>query len=344
MTSEIGSHSLFFELQNFEIKSLFIRSEVLKGNYLGDPSERRHALLIPKSKAPTSGWAVIWHLSGLGSNGPRALNYQPLEPNWPQRIDRGVSKGRWPAAVHVFVDAVTSLGGSQFINSAWTGRYEDHLLQEALPALRRYLGTELSSAQVLVTGGSSGGYGALHLGSLHPDHFPYVAASAPDSAFEASLLPDLFAASSEVARWGDVPGAIEAFRGGKIKRNSNYFKILNALAMATCYSSAEDPAPSLPLDLHTGVLREEVWRRWKSHDPVEFIPRRIEGMRRLKGLYLDVGTSDQFFLYFGCRQLDNCLKNSHITYTYREFQGGHFDLDERRPEILDWFFEQVGKT
>src|SRR5690606_14492931 len=101
---------------------------------------------------------------------------------------------------------------------------------------------------------------------------------------------------------------------------------------------------SLPMDLVTGAVDSDLWKAWKKHDPVEFIPQRIEGVRSLKGLYLDVGIWDQFFLYFGCRQLDKCLKSSHIAYTYREFSGDHFDLSSRRPEILDWFFEQVGRT
>src|SRR5690606_10682358 len=139
---------------------------------------------------------------------------------------------------------------------------------------------------------------------------PYVAASAPDSAFEASLMPDLYAACPEVSKWGGVPGAIEAFRAGKIKKKGSYFKVLNALAMATCYSPAQGKAPSLPMDRVTGAVDSDLWKAWKKHDPVEFIPQRIEGVRSLKGLYLDVGIWDQFFLYFGCRQLDKCLKSS----------------------------------
>lgn len=336
-----SQHSLLYDLEKFQVDSLTLTSRALEGNYLGDSVERRHILLKPLDSAPDEGWPVVWHLSGLGSNGPKQFNYQPMGKSWVQRIDEGVAQGRWPQAVHVFLDGLTSLGGGQFKNSPWAGNYEDHLVREVAPALKKGLGQSLHPKNWLVTGGSSGGYGALNLASLHPDLFPFAAASAPDSGFEISLLPDIRAAAPLIAARGGVVPALEAFRRGEFEKNRSYFQLLNTLAMATCYSPPGEAGPQLPVDLHTGELEPEAWQHWLQQDPVEFLPRRGDNLRHLEGLYIDVGTEDQFFLYFGCRQLDKWLKSTHIAYTYREFRGNHFDISERRPEILDWFFGKI---
>ena len=60
---------------------------------------------------------------------------QPFEPNMIERIDALFASGECPDAIIVFVDAWTSFGGSQFLNSTGTGRYLDYLCDE-LPAFR----------------------------------------------------------------------------------------------------------------------------------------------------------------------------------------------------------------
>jgi putative tributyrin esterase len=68
------------------------------------------------------------------------------------------------------------------------GRYEDALLQDLLPAIRRRV--PIDTTRMGVAGLSMGGYGALALGLRHPDHFRFI------GALSASLdvpfgIPDL---------------------------------------------------------------------------------------------------------------------------------------------------------
>ena len=61
------------------------------------------------------------------------LARKPFEPLFVERLDAMFAAGDCPDAVVVFVDAWTSLGGSQFLNSTATGNYMDYLCDEVVP-------------------------------------------------------------------------------------------------------------------------------------------------------------------------------------------------------------------
>ena len=56
-----------------------------------------------------------------------------------ERLDAMFAAGDCPDAIVVFVDAWTSYGGSQFLNSTSTGRYLDYLCDEVVAVRRRAL-------------------------------------------------------------------------------------------------------------------------------------------------------------------------------------------------------------
>ena len=105
-------------------------------------------------------------------------------------VDQGVAAKKYPKAIHVFVEASTYWGGSQFINSPGSGQYGDYLLKDLYPAVREHFSISDDPKKLCVMGGSSGGYGALALISEKESPFGLALAVAPDSFFDASLLPD----------------------------------------------------------------------------------------------------------------------------------------------------------
>ena len=60
-------------------------------------------------------------------------NRTPFEPSMLERLDAMFASGACPPALVVFVDAWTSYGGSQFLNSSSTGPYMDYLCDEVVP-------------------------------------------------------------------------------------------------------------------------------------------------------------------------------------------------------------------
>jgi S-formylglutathione hydrolase FrmB len=277
-------------------------------------------------------------LAGFTGNAPFYLNGKFNEANAVQVIDQALTRGEAPEALYVFVDALTSWGGSQFINSTATGAYEDYLMTELIPAVKNKYTVHKSPEHWCITGGSSGGYGALQLGSSHPHVFGKVAAIAPDSFFEASLLPDLYQALPLWSKYQESGlKALEELRNGRLMKNKNWHSLINAFGMAACYAPKGSHGDfEFPLDAKTGQKKPEIWKRYLEKDPLTFLPQRIPALKSLSGIYLDVGNRDNFHLQYGVRQIVNILKKENIDHEVVEFDGTHFDISERRIEVWKW--------
>jgi S-formylglutathione hydrolase FrmB len=70
----------------------------------------------------------------------------------------------------VYVDAWTSYGGSQFVDSPGTGRYHSYLCDEILPWVDARYRTLPGAAHRAIMGHSSGGFGAMITPMLRPGH------------------------------------------------------------------------------------------------------------------------------------------------------------------------------
>ena len=116
-------------------------------------------------------------------------NRSAFRPSTPERIDRLFAEEGCPPAVVVFVDAWTSYGGSQFIDSPGTGRYGEYLCDEVVSFVDARYRTLAEAAHRGITGKSSGGYGAMVVPMLRPDVFGGLATHAGDALFELCYLP-----------------------------------------------------------------------------------------------------------------------------------------------------------
>ncbi|QLY26921.1 esterase family protein [Bdellovibrio sp. KM01] len=323
-----------YEVHNFQIETLQIRSQCLKDNPLNDSATRFNPLLLPKNKGP---WPVVLVLGGFSGNAPFYFNAKFNEQNTIQVIDQACSRGEAPEALYVFVDALTTWGGAQFLNSSAVGNYQDYIMTEIVPALSHYPVSK-DPKEWCVMGGSSGGYGALQLASLFPETFGLCAAIAPDSFFDASIINDLYQALPVWEKYGQSGlRVLEELRNGKLTKFRNWHSLLNAFGMSACYSPKGSSGDfHFPLDPRTGNKIVEIWEHWLEKDPVHFLPKRRDALRKLHALYLDVGTKDNFHLQYGARQISAVLTGMGIAHDYVEFDGNHFDIGERRPEVWKW--------
>lgn len=328
-----------YRLQHFDIQTLEITSRALSQNPLQDPRTRFNPLLVPKTEGP---YPVVFVLAGFTGNAPFYLNAKFGEANFVQTLDQAVSRGSAPEALYVFVDALTSWGGSQFINSPASGRYEDYIIKELVPALKSEFDCSSQTQDWAVMGGSSGGYGALHLGSAHPDIFGHIGAIAPDSFFEASLLPDIYQALPLWEQYkGHSPAAFADLKNGKLRKQKNWHSLLNAFGMASCYGGNADGSFSLPVDSFSGKILADKWSQWKQHDPLEFLEKRRQQVAKLSSVCLFVGQKDNFHLQLGSRQIYGLLQNiSGPALRYEEFDGTHFDIGEYRIHVWEWLASQ----
>ncbi|HVK61910.1 MAG TPA: alpha/beta hydrolase-fold protein [Bdellovibrionales bacterium] len=339
-SKRILSGLVVHSLQSFEIRTLIVDSLVLRENPLGDKAERRSPVLVPFEAAPRGGWPVVLVLSGFTGNGAKAFNTKFAEESWPETLDKLVYEGSAPKAVYVFVDAMTFWGGSQFIDSDGLGRYATYITDELVPEIRAGFSVAESADSWAIMGGSSGGYGALHLTSLRPDIFGWCLAIAPDSFFDASLLNEIRTALPLIAKIGGVAAVRRELEDGKLLRRKDWHVIVNAIAMGLAYAGDRSGTIRWPIDAETGIVRQDIWAEWLEWDPMFFLRARSTGVKKLAGVYLDVGTRDQFHLQYGTRLIAGVLKDLKVNSEVREFDGTHFEIGERRPDALAWLVTQ----
>ena len=312
-----------------ELHTLSIESRVLRDNPLGDPWRRELPVYVPPGGA-TRGLPVILVLAGFTSVGASALRGTPWEPSLPERYERLLADGRAAPAVLAFPDCFTRWGGSQYLNSAGTGRYADHLIDELLPAIEARFGAGGARSRRGVVGKSSGGFGALHLGLERPDVFGALASHSGDCAFDLCYRPDFPKLLAQLDRHGGLEAFVAAFERAPRKTGA-LIGAMNVAAMAAAYSPdpGEPLGIALPFDARTGRLRPAVWERWLAYDPVE---RAASQGRRLSDfalVFIDAGLRDEYLLQYGARQLVEALREQGVAVQHEEFDDGHMGVGYR---------------
>src|SRR6266704_3011871 len=188
-----------------------ITSRALAGNPLDAPAERPLWVYLPPGYGddPDRRYPSIYVLQGLTGQVDMWWSRSAFRPTTPERIDELFAGGTVPPAVVVLIDAWTSLGGSQYLNSPGTGRYLDYLCDEIVPFVDERYATLPSREHRGVTGKSSGGYGAMVVPMLRPDVFGALASHAGDALFELCYLPDV--APAVRALRDEYDGSFEKF-------------------------------------------------------------------------------------------------------------------------------------
>ena len=248
--------------------------------------------------------------------------------------DEACAAGSVPRALLVFPDCFTAFGGSQYVNSSATGRYEDHLIQELVPWVDERYPT-LPDRRA-VCGKSSGGFGAMHLSMRHPGVFSAAGSISGDCGFDFVFAAELLQATRGLLVREQTPAEfLAAFRDDP-DLSGDAHAILNSLAMAACYSPAPetDLGFELPIDLQTGERIDAVWQRWLEFDPLHAVEVHADAWRSLEYLHLECGKSDEFHLQFGLRRLVHKLEELEIPHHHEEHSAGHFKIDDRYLVVL----------
>jgi len=318
--------------------SLVVESEVLADNPLGDPAKRPLYVYRAPGVTDDDSYPTVYLIQGMTGQLDMWLGRSAFEPTMLERVDELFAADGCPPAIVVFVDAWTSYGGSQFINSTSTGRYLDYLCDEVVPFVDERYPTLASRDHRGLTGKSSGGYGAMVVPMLRPDVFGALASHAGDALFEVCyqtefpitvrMLRDKFDGSFDVF--------FERFRAAPSLDFDIYGTALNTYAMAACYSpDPDDPGKALlPFDIETGLLDDEIWQRWLEWDPVRLAPKRADALKSMKRIYLDAGRSDEYFLDLGAKAFAKELDALGVDYTLELFDGKHGGLQYRYPGAI----------
>jgi enterochelin esterase-like enzyme len=322
-------------MQQGHIASHRFESKALKSNPLSDPYVRDIIVYVPPgySRTASKGYTAIIYLAPFGSFGKAVLNLDPFSETIEARMNRLISEKKCSPMILVLVDCFTKFGGSQYINSTATGMYEDYITDEIVG----FIDGKYNVSNRAVMGHSSGGYGAFVLGMRHPDIFQAIADHSGDSAFEYCYLPDFPKALEVYRRSGGDQGDPEKWFEDFWQKPNKYqdrddMTALNILGMAAHYSpNPQSPylGCDFPFDLETGEINQDVWNRWISSDPTRMVAKYQDNLKKIKLIYIDCGTKDEFNIHLGCRILHSKLQEMAIRHFYEEYPGGHSKISHR---------------
>ncbi len=178
---------------------------------------------------------------------------------------------------------------------------------------------------------------------LRPDLFGGLATHAGDALYEYSYIGEFAKATRALRDWN---GSIEAwwadFKGRVAFTKKEDDLLLMMIGISACFSADPDGTPILPFDPHSGVLRDEIWQRWLDWDPVRMVEKYAGALRSLKAIWIDAGTSDEWYLDLGAVAFRDALAHIGVTdVRFELFDGTHGGIDWRYPLALGFLAERL---
>jgi hypothetical protein len=322
-----------------------LHSTVLEDNPLGDPADRPVLVYLPPGYDEDADrrYPSVYVIQGYTGHLTMWSNRSAYRLPFPEAADELFASGGAPPCIVVYVDAWTSYGGSQFVDSPGTGRYHTYLCEEVVPFVDAEYRTMAGPAHRGIQGKSSGGFGAMITPMLRPDLFGGLGTHAGDALYEYCYVPE-FARSIRLLR--DHDGRIEAwwddFRSRVAFTKTGDENLLMLLGVSACFSAEPDGTPVLPFDPVTGRLRDEQWSRWLAWDPVRMVAHHREALKGLRAIWIDGGKNDEWFLDLGAQAFAAELEAAGVKgFHFELFEGTHARIEYRYTMSLAYLAERL---
>jgi len=317
----------------------------LADNPLGDPVERPLNVYTPPgySDDPDRRYPSIYVLQGYTGHLGMWDNRSPYRLTFPEAADGVFARGEAPPAIVVFVDAWTAYGGSQYVDSPGTGNYHSYLCDEVVSWVDAHYRTLEAPEHRGVTGKSSGGFGAFITPMLRPDLFGGFASHAGDSLYEHCYVAEFGKATRALRDYdGDIWAWWSDFRARPGFTKPTDAGLVMTLGCSAAFSATPDGTVELPFDPRSGRLREEVWQRWLAWDPVRMVPRYADALRSQRAIWIDAGTSDEWYLDLGAQAMVDALAEIGVSDVHFEtYDAGHGGIDWRYPLSLAYLAQRL---
>jgi hypothetical protein len=329
------------------VLELPVHARALEGNRLGDTTERSVTVYLPPSydHAPRRRYPVIYSLGGYAA--VPALASQPgygpinliVAP-----IDHAIASGHLGEVIVVDIQGRNRLGGSFWVNSSTTGRWEDFVTQDVIHAVESRFRTIPRRASRGLYGESMGGFGAISIAMHRPELFGTVFAQSPCCL---ALVEEL----GPTPAWPalehlPLAQADAAFQHGDPRP-------LSGLALAAAF--APDPRhPPLYADLPYRAEGEHVvpngpvYAHWAALLPAARLDREAAGLKTLRGLRIQYGDHDDLrHILVSAPAFDRALTAHGVRHEFKVDHGGHVEFDRFGRDAVPFFartLEGAGAT
>ena len=296
-----------------------ITSQSLKDNKLGDPDTRNITLYLPPSYGNSNKfYSVIYLLHGFGGD-ERSFVNEVSELLAILLIDSAIDSGILKEIIIVMPNAKTKYGGSYYLNSELTGKYEDYIAGELVSFIDSKYRTIHNRSGRAIAGASMGGYGSMTLGMKHPDNFVAIASLSPPLSF------DIIAEAM-------VPEVIKENPNGMTGPGAGQFTDYIYALSAALSPNLNNPHffVDLPFEYPSGKIIQEVRQRWLKADPLTRLPERAQALKRMKGIYIDVGDDDLPGFTEAVKIFSQELNKLGVLHNLNIYEGGHSDKGVER--------------
>ena len=288
------------------VTAALVHSEALAANLLGDPADDRVMIFLPPGYDSTATrYPVLYLLHGYTQDERAFLDgrFQGLS------IETAA-----PPFIVVMPRSLNAYGGTPYVNSPVTGRWEDFLVGDLVPWVDAHFRTLPAPERRGIAGYSLGAFSALRLALRHPDLFGAVYALSP-AWLEDEVVQDL------------PPGAGESVHTREDLARAT-FADRAAIAISAAFADEAGPPP-----LFVDVTARQ---RWIQHLPVE-------NGRRLLAIAIDYGSRDEFaHLGTTARDLATKLRAAGAVVEVDEYDGSHSSrIGERVTAHLLPFFQRL---
>ncbi len=310
-----------------------LESRALKNNALHDPATRLVPIFLPAQATNGARLPVVYYLPGYGNSSDKFVANSNVWLKFTQKFADEVTP-----VMLVIADGKTRWGGSQYLNSPAQGDYADFVCDEVVRAVESRHPIATNGVRRIIGGHSSGGFGALRLGSARQKLFDAVIALSPDSDFPTSHLPLVKVASVAHTPLADIKKMV----AGELPPPKN-FDLGYALGLSAAYAPRGWPHRGEIEWLYDarGNFRERIWRRWLDNDPLTVVQKNPRAFSPQQNIYLEGAAQDQFAANIGARKMYEVLQTRPARCTFYEPPGQHSDhVRERLQRGLEWVFEK----
>jgi pimeloyl-ACP methyl ester carboxylesterase len=318
------------------LNELTIESDALRDNPLGDPYVRPLWVWTPDGADEGGSLPAIYVLQGFTGQLEMWRTRVPFRRTFPELLDDDA-----PRCVVIFVDAFTSVGGSQYVDSTGAGRYHTYLCEEVVPFVDARF--ETNGLRGLL-GKSSGGYGAAVTAMLRPDLFAGFASHAGGGLFEVTIRP-FFRVAARALRdryGGSVERFLETLRGPAALSHPDDVHILLQWGFAAAYSADDDGTIRLPYDTTTAEVIPELWERWLEWDYPTLVPRHADALRQMRAIYFDSGSRDEWYVDLTMEWMRRRLQGIGVRDLHTElFDATHLAIEYRYPLGIRYLVERL---
>lgn len=123
------------------------------------------------------------------------------------------------------------------------------------------------------------------------------------------------------------------------------FVLVLVWALSACYSAEEDGSVTLPFDLSSGALRDEVWRRWLERDPVSMVDRYRASLRAIRAVWLDAGRRDEHLADVATEVLANVICEAGAKpMAFELYDGAHGNYTHRFALSVRFLADRISPT